>query len=87
MLQARLHVHMKLRGIPLGFLHVLTIGTLSNLRTEGIRLDGAGIGLSVTESGPNGFFGVWRGWGSVVDGEGYFCSMPQDPLEGRSGNP
>lgn len=59
---------------------VLTIGTLSTIRTDGIRLDGLGIGLWVTESGPNGFFGVWREWGVVQDGAGYFCSIPPNPV-------
>lgn len=64
---------------------VLTIGTLSNIRDDGIRLDGSGIGLWVTESGPNSFFGEWRGWGVVEGGAGYFCSMPTNPADRADG--
>jgi hypothetical protein len=55
---------------------VLTIGTVSNLRTGKIWVDGPGMGLWVHQLGPSGFAGRWDAWGIVSDGSGYFCASP-----------
>jgi hypothetical protein len=58
---------------------VLTIGTVSNERTELDVTDGAGIGLWVRHADSTGFSGTWDNWGIVVGGNGYYCAVRVGP--------
>lgn len=52
----------------------LTIGTLSNHRTDKAYTDGAGIGLFVEKLDDDAFAGSWRPWGILIGGSGHFAS-------------
>jgi hypothetical protein len=53
---------------------VLTVGSLSNLRTGELGTDGPGIAMWVHAVDDAGFSGRWGEWGLLVDGRGYFCA-------------
>ena len=66
------------RDYPRGTV-VLTVGSLSNLRSEAGWLDGPGIGLWIHEVSERDFSGRWDRWGILSDGEGYFCMRRISP--------
>ena len=58
---------------------VIVIGTLSNLRTGALYLDGCGIGLHVNDWDGTCYRGTWGSWGIERGGSGTFraCPLPE----------
>jgi hypothetical protein len=55
---------------------VILIGTLTNLRTGSLYLDGCGIGLFIKTWTGTCFEGVWDQWGIATAGTGTFSACP-----------
>jgi len=56
-------------GVP-----ILTVATISNIRTGLMGFDGPGIGLFIHCLTPTEFTGTWGKWGIRGNGSGYFCA-------------
>jgi len=54
--------------------NILRISTISNLPWDTVMSDGSGIGLGITSIDAEGFSGVWKEWGILMGGRGYFCA-------------
>jgi hypothetical protein len=57
----------------------LLIGTVGNRRDGVMWTDGAGLGMWVRESDPNGFRGTFQPWGIVSDDKGHYCAERVSP--------
>jgi hypothetical protein len=55
---------------------IIVIGTLSNLRTGSLYVDGCGIGLFVNDWDGTCYRGTWGKWGIVAGGSGTFRACP-----------